>query len=228
MSIWNDEPLVVNCLIYNNHATWLGGGVDCSGDTTVQFVNCIFADNDVIEWQGGAIASNISCLPHIKNCILWGNDAPVDPEINGPAVVTYSNIAGGYPGTGNINSDPLFANPGTGDFRLSPDSPCIDAGDNTAVPPGILTDLEGLPRFVDDPATPDTGVGPPPVVDMGAYEFQVPCLADVNGDGEVDVLDLLALLAAWGNTSGPEDINGDGIVDVLDLLELLASWGPCP
>jgi Tol biopolymer transport system component len=26
----------------------------------------------------------------------------------------------------------------------------------------------------------------------------------------------------------PPDINGDGIVDVLDLLELLAAWGPCP
>ena len=34
-------------------------------------------------------------------------------------------------------------------------------------------------------------------------------------------------LAAWGNTSGPEDINGDGIVDVLDLLGLLAAWGRC-
>ena len=54
-----------------------------------------------------------------------------------------------------------------------------------------------------------------------------PCPADVNGDGVVDVLDLLALLAAWGNAGGPEDINGDGIVDVLDLLELLAAWGPC-
>jgi hypothetical protein len=53
------------------------------------------------------------------------------------------------------------------------------------------------------------------------------CPADVNGDGAVDVLDLLAVLAAWGQTGGPEDINGDGIVDVLDLLELLAAWGPC-
>jgi hypothetical protein len=49
----------------------------------------------------------------------------------------------------------------------------------------------------------------------------------VNGDGAVDVLDLLAVLAAWGAAAGPEDINGDGIVDVLDLLELLAAWGPC-
>ena len=54
------------------------------------------------------------------------------------------------------------------------------------------------------------------------------CPEDINGDGVVDVLDLLALLAAWGNPGGPEDLNGDGIVDVLDLLQLLAAWGPCP
>ena len=47
---------------------------------------------------------------------------------------------------------------------------------------------------------------------------------DVNGDGVVDVLDLLLLLAAWGNLGGPEDVNGDGVVDVLDLLLLLANW----
>jgi hypothetical protein len=48
--------------------------------------------------------------------------------------------------------------------------------------------------------------------------------ADINGDGVVDVQDLLALLAEWGGTSGPADINGDGIVDVQDLLALLAAW----
>ena len=53
------------------------------------------------------------------------------------------------------------------------------------------------------------------------------CPEDINGDGIVDVLDLLALLAAWGNPGGPEDVNGDGIVDVLDLLMVLAAWGPC-
>ena len=55
-----------------------------------------------------------------------------------------------------------------------------------------------------------------------------PCPADVNGDGTVDVLDLLAVLAAWGAPGGPEDINGDGVVDVQDLLQLLSAWGPCP
>jgi hypothetical protein len=38
------------------------------------------------------------------------------------------------------------------------------------------------------------------------------------------VLDLLAVLSAWGNTGGPEDVNGDGVVDVLDLLEVLSAW----
>jgi hypothetical protein len=54
------------------------------------------------------------------------------------------------------------------------------------------------------------------------------CPADLDGDENVGTADLLALLAAWGNTGGPEDINGDGIVNTADLLELLAAWGPCP
>ena len=53
------------------------------------------------------------------------------------------------------------------------------------------------------------------------------CPEDINGDWVVDVLDLLAVLAAWGNPGGPEDVNADGMVDVLDLLAILAKWGPC-
>jgi len=48
-------------------------------------------------------------------------------------------------------------------------------------------------------------------------------LGDINGDGVVNVEDLLILLANWG-TSGPGDLNEDGIVNVLDLLILLANW----
>jgi hypothetical protein len=54
------------------------------------------------------------------------------------------------------------------------------------------------------------------------------CPGDVNVDGAVDVTDLLALLAAWGQDGGPADINEDGIVDSEDLLLLLAGWGECP
>ncbi|MHC5005740.1 MAG: GC-type dockerin domain-anchored protein [Planctomycetota bacterium] len=54
------------------------------------------------------------------------------------------------------------------------------------------------------------------------------CMADINGDGVVDVSDFLDLLAEWDAAGGPADINGDGIVDVADFLDLLAEWGPCP
>jgi hypothetical protein len=47
---------------------------------------------------------------------------------------------------------------------------------------------------------------------------------DVDADGDVDSADLLILLAAWGNTEGPEDVNGDGIVNTEDLLILLGNW----
>jgi len=54
-----------------------------------------------------------------------------------------------------------------------------------------------------------------------------PCPADVNVDWTVDVLDLLGVLGAWGESDVPEDVNGDGVVDVLDLLAILEAWGPC-
>ena len=57
----------------------------------------------------------------------------------------------------------------------------------------------------------------------------LPCPADTNIDGSVNVTDLLALLAAWGSNPGhPADINDDGNVNVTDLLALLGAWGACP
>ena len=56
--------------------------------------------------------------------------------------------------------------------------------------------------------------------------------ADLNGDGVVDVNDLLELLGSWGTCDSgcgpdcPADVNGDCVVDVNDLLQLLASWTP--
>lgn len=53
---------------------------------------------------------------------------------------------------------------------------------------------------------------------------------DLNGDGVVDVIDLLLLLGAWGPCQPPcpptcaEDLDGDCDVGVVDLLLLLANW----
>jgi hypothetical protein len=158
--------------------------------------------------------------------------------------LNYCNVQDGWGGAGasNIDTDPMFVDadgpdddPLTledNDYRLGGGSLCIDAGDNAAVPAGVTTDLDGNPRFVDDPDTTDTGIGFGPIVDMGAYEFQ-PCPEDVNGDGVVNVLDLIELLLCFGQPAIPgceaEDITGDGTVNVLDLIELLLEFGTvCP
>ncbi len=107
------------------------------------------------------------------------------------------------------------------DYHVQPGSPCIDAGDNTAVPAGITTDLDGNSRFVDDPFTPDAGSGVPPIVDMGAYEYR-PMAGDLDGDGDVDADDYAAFLVAFGHVVGdPEhspsaDLDGDGMVTLVD------------
>ncbi len=70
------------------------------------------------------------------------------------------------------------------------------------------------------------------IQNFGSCEDSNPesCPADLNGDGIVDVPDLLLLLGNWGPcfTPCPSDLNGDGAVNVSDFLQLLAAWGPCP
>jgi hypothetical protein len=59
-----------------------------------------------------------------------------------------------------------------------------------------------------------------------------PCAADIDGDGEVAVLDLIEVMVSWGMCPHeldlcPADLNQDGAVDVLDLIEVLTNWGDC-
>ncbi len=77
-------------------------------------------------------------------------------------------------------------------------------------------------------------------VEDGADEWSVLGLAtlvtthpaDLNGDNQIGVADLLALLSAWGTCTDPQDcpadLDDDGSVGVSDLLILLAAWGPVP
>ncbi|MCP4760094.1 MAG: hypothetical protein GY894_07570 [Planctomycetes bacterium] len=52
------------------------------------------------------------------------------------------------------------------------------------------------------------------------------CDGDCNGDGEVNVDDILEMLGQFGS-GGDCDTNGDGIIDVDDLLAQISNWGPC-
>ncbi len=70
-------------------------------------------------------------------------------------------------------------------------------------------------------------------IDAGSlYVFDLvgcqPCVADITGDGTVNVSDLLAVINAWGPCGGcAADITGDGVVGVNDLLAVINAWGPC-
>lgn len=56
----------------------------------------------------------------------------------------------------------------------------------------------------------------------------VNCSSDFDGSGEVNVADLLEIIALWEAVGDrPQDLDGNGIVNVADLLILIAAWGPC-
>ena len=55
------------------------------------------------------------------------------------------------------------------------------------------------------------------------------CQADLNGDGLVNVSDLLLVIGNWNSTTGIGDINCDGVADIEDLVMVLGGWGTaCP
>ena len=61
-----------------------------------------------------------------------------------------------------------------GDWNLRLTSPATDAGDNKALPAGVVLDLAGNPRFVYIyiASVTNTGHCDPPIADTGAYEVQ--------------------------------------------------------
>jgi hypothetical protein len=154
---------IINCLFTGNTAG-AGGGGYCDSVGYSKIINCTFSSNTASYGDG---IYNYYGGTHLYNCILWGDGANEIVNDTISVTATYSDIQGGYSGTGNINTDPNFLN----DFSLYPVSPCLDAGNNADVPGDITKDLNGLPRFIDSCRN-DTGNGIPPIVDMGAYEFQ--------------------------------------------------------
>ena len=70
--------------------------------------------------------------------------------------------------------------------------------------------------------------GDPVGINTGVSGPSATCAADIDGNEEVGLPDLLLLLAMWGPCPGcPADLDGDGSVSFQDLLALLAAWGPC-
>lgn len=173
VAISGGDILMSNNVIAQNRSESSGtGGIHCGGATLKLFHNTITGNSGV--GGGGAIfiggagrPSNVTVL----NSILWKNGsrhAVYSKRTAHKVAVSYSNISGGRDalggratitwGKGNIEADPQFRSPRTGDYRLRSDSPCVNAGRATghSLP---ATDIQGRQR---------KAYGAP---DLGAYEY---------------------------------------------------------
>lgn len=166
------EVKMINCIVHHNTAGYRGGGLMVYGIEDV-IINCTFYGNIAGE-EGGGIGwyPDHNYLPSLTNCILRENTP--DEILNGAPDVSFSNVKGGYPGQGNMESDPMFVDPENGDFHLCFNSPCINAGSNEALEERF--DLEGDPRFHQG------------IVDIGADEFydHFYCTGDFIAGGSIE------------------------------------------
>ncbi len=252
-SLNTPESVLTNCVFVGNRAG-KGGALSVVSGT---YVNCILSCNQAASYGGGIFVAG---GPQIRNSILWGNVDPTGTTAGAQLymptampTITHSCWQGSTPaaGSGTIAADPLFKrspSPGPdgewatldddyGDLGLRPGSPCLDAGNNAAVPTGITADLSGSPRFQDDPAVADCPYAPgtcgtAPLVDMGAYEAGASIVGDFDGDGDVDIADALEFAACGSGPAVPftqgcraEDLDHDGDVDQSDFGMLQRAYG---
>jgi hypothetical protein len=169
-----------NCLVFGNITRGNGvGGVSYS-----ELDNCLVVSNSSYSGIGGAADTDLT------NCTVCGNSGRVggvganqfystlqnsicyynSSTMAGVSYSTnydlfYTRITNSCTtplanGAGNITNAPLFVNLAAGDFHLTSNSPCINAGNNAFVAGN--TDYDGNPRIVGG------------TVDLGAYEYQSP------------------------------------------------------
>jgi hypothetical protein len=217
-----------NCVFSENETTQSYGGavVTCPG-CSVTLTNCTFSNNVAAADGGGVFSWNDS--PTIRNCIFWGNSdaGPKDESEqvhvqNGTPDVRYSCIedeeddedvpfGGKNSPYYNTDDNPEFvdaddANGPDGLFgtlddglALCTDSPCVDKGNDEAVPDDnfdldkddkkdeeVPYDASGARRIKDSDhkvTSPDADY---PTVDMGAYEVPRICYVDHDNTGQKD------------------------------------------
>ena len=253
-----NQPLWVNCLFAGNTADSDGAGLFMMDGTSDGLTNCTFVSNSAVGGAAGGVyldGTGVSPPTTIANCIFWlntdagGSGADAQIAVAGFAVtLAQSDVqgimtalpSGVIDGGGNIDADPQFVNPAAGNYRLLAFSPCVEVGDNLALPLDLadlnqdLVVMETTPRDLDinDRVMDSPDFGALATVDMGAYEFVASaCPWDcdpVPGDGVVGITDFLALLGAWTAVGVPCDQTGGPGVGIQDFLAMFGSWGPCP
>jgi len=245
VEIRGGNPTFTRCRIINNDAgeyDWGGAGVDMfggnatfesctiAGNTSYEnggamFVwnghanmyNCTISDNTAADQGGGIfLFSHLTGSATLRSCILWNENAT---EVEGKTIsVQYSDVEGGYIGTGNINAEPRFVDSAGGDYHLLWDSPCIDTGDPGYIPQPSDKDIDKEPRVMRDNR-----------VDMGSDEVGTK-QADFDRNGIIDSRDLSVLLNSWLAVQGDDnwhvlcDLFNNQQIDAMDYARFAADW----
>ena len=227
---YESSPRIEHCRIVGNRAEMGGGIYSEEGNPLV--TGCTISGNYAQSRGGGMYAENRG--PVLTNCTVRGN-APEDIyvlELEGLVTASYCNIEGGWPGTGNIDADPCFADPGywnpngtpedaNDDFWVDGDYHLKSQGGRWEPNEGGWT-TDGVTSPCIDAGNPMTPIGLEPfpnggVINMGAYGGtagaskswfgEPPCeivvAGDINGDCNVDFLDFRIMALHWLEGSWP-------------------------
>ena len=173
-------------VISDNIAGVFGGGIQVDLASSIDLQNVTIVGN-FSERHGGGILSNGSGQINTLNSILWNDDPEeiyfTDGNEPNSASLSYSVVEGGEEGIvtndngdvdwgeGNIDEDPLFLDPDNGDFHLTADSPCIDAGDPDSPedPDGTRADMGAFYYHQANEVKPGDSGQPRGFVLAGAY-----------------------------------------------------------
>jgi predicted outer membrane repeat protein len=169
------HAVIANSTFSNNRAAGRGGAILVTGKSEIANVS---TEGNTAEQGGASVACGFGTVDmatcSIANSVLW-DDAPLllgevpgNDKFGGQLDVSSCDVRGGFPGEGNISSDPLLE----ADLSPADGSPVIDGGDPTLIPKDTADldqdgdleeplpfDLNGTPRI--QRARPD----------MGAYEI---------------------------------------------------------
>lgn len=259
--LYNDDANIemTNCLVTGNtagSADILGSDAILNAMGSLDITNCTIADNR----PGHGAHANLRAIVNlmwgtgfvdtisIKNSIVRNGGDEIWSTATGIVTLYYNNIEGGkgvYTGTGNIDKDPRFKNPGgfsiegqwvfdDDGYTLLSGSPSIDAGSTAYVPAGLTTDLNGAARVqggkVDQGAYEGAGL-PPAVVLVPSVvgETQATAQSLITSRGLV----VGTITQAYSDTVAAgrvisQNPTGGSTANVGAAVNLVISQGPAP
>ena len=227
---FSSDVTIENVLATDNEAHYGYGAFGIYSNTDLYLINATLTDNE--SSSGDALGVSSTSNATVSNCIFY-NNRDHNGEITGPIRlagtnssldIQYSNVQGGQDaiimndqstvnwGAGNIDADPLFVDPDSGDYHLSDLSPAISGGIDSWKIDNIWyvapsTDLDGNPRPNPVGSIPDLGAYENPLgefsdkptdptqVSFSAHEIPTDHICcyyvypvDIDGDGDMDVI----------------------------------------